>query len=729
MDLAPGTEPAAPAPPGDPDLLAEDGGAGRRPGPHVPGLDGIRAVAVLGVLAFHGGVSWAGGGLLGVDIFFVLSGFLITSLLVGEWASSGRVRFRRFYERRARRLLPALFLTMLLIAAYAHWFALPSTLSALRGDALSTLAYVANWRFVLTGQNYFIRFGPPSPLLHTWSLAVEEQFYLVWPALALFVLRRRGRRGLALVATLGIVLSASVTALLLHHGVSITRLYYGTDTRVQEVMAGALLAVAIPRIARRVGAAGHGAGGAGTGGPGAKDRGQVGGGTERGQSDHAGRVAGLGSPGRVISVLGTVGAITMLWALHAVSGERPFLYDGGFLLVAGATAAVILTVVVRPGARLSRALSLGALGYIGRISYGLYLYHYPMFLMIDGQHTGLTGSGLLAVRLAATGVAAVASYHLIEMPVRNRRALPGRHLVAALPVALAVVVTALVVTTVAPAPQVATRAPKRAGVFAVPASPPPGVPPGRQVRILLLGDSLAYTLGGGLGVQAGSWGATLVNQGVVGCDLDPGSIVNIQGSVTQAAQGCADWQKQWQEQIDRLDPDVVAVLLGRWEVSDRIIDGRWTRIGEPAWDDRYEGELGQAIRILSSRGAHVAVLTLPYITQTTEAPDGTPWDINQPRRTDQYNAVVRRTVARYSKVASVVDLNRLLDPHGTYAATIEGIPVRDDDDEHISLYGGMLLRPRILPQLVQFGLPHLRVRTGSGPTTDTTSTRPRRGPG
>jgi peptidoglycan/LPS O-acetylase OafA/YrhL len=706
MDLVPGAEPVTPAPPGDPDLLAEDGAPTRRSGPHVPGLDGIRAVAVLGVLAFHGGVSWAGGGLLGVDIFFVLSGFLITSLLVGEWSSSGKVRFLRFYERRARRLLPALFLTMLLVAAYAHWFALPSTLSTLRGDALATLAYVANWRFVLTGQNYFIRFGPPSPLLHTWSLAVEEQFYLVWPALALFVLRRRGRRGLAVVATLGIVLSAAVTTLLLHHGVSVTRLYYGTDTRVQEVMAGALLAVAIPRIAHRFRTAEVATEPGGE--PGAE----------------AGERSDPRSPGWMISVTGTVGAVALLWALHAVSGERPFLYNGGFLLVAAATTAVILLVVVRPRDWLSRALSFGVLGYTGRISYGLYLYHYPMFLMIDGQHTGLSGAGLLAVRLAATGAAAVVSYHLVEMPIRNRRALPGWHLVAAIPVALAVVITALFLTTVPPPPQVAPKAPKKVGVFAVPASLPTGVAPGHPVRILLLGDSLAYTLGGGLGVQTGAWGASLVNEGIVGCDLDPTSIVNIEGSITRAAQGCADWQKSWQQQIDQLDPDVVAVLLGRWEVSDRIVDGRWTRIGQPAWDDRYAGELGQAIRILSSRGAHVVVLTLPYITQTTEAPDGTPWDINQPRRTDQYNAVVRRTVARYSKVASVVDLNRLLDPRGTYTNTIDGVPVRDDDNEHISLYGGMLLRPKILPGLVQLGLPHLRARTATGPSATRTTVRP-----
>ena len=711
VDLVPGAEAVTPAPPQDPDLLAGTGPTARRSGPHVPGLDGIRAVAVLGVLAFHGGVTWVGGGLLGVDIFFVLSGFLITSLLMGEWSSSGTVRFRAFYERRARRLLPALFLTMLVVAAYAHWFALPSTLHALRGDALSTLGYVANWRFILTGQNYFVRFGPPSPLLHTWSLAVEEQFYLIWPALALFVLHRRGRRGLAVVAALGIVLSALVTALLFHHGVSVTRLYYGTDTRVQEVMVGALLAVTIPHIARgvRAGAAARDQvpSGPQSEGGGEGNRGTV---PDRGASRSR-----RGSPGWLVSALGVAGAAAILWALHAVSGERAFLYDGGFLLVAVATAAVILAVVVRPRAWLSRGLSLGALGYIGRISYGLYLYHYPMFLMIDGQHTGLSGAALLAVRLGATGAAAVASYHLIELPVRNRTALPGWSFVAAIPVALALVVTALVLTTVPPPPQAVPKTPKRAGVFAVPVAPPAGLASGHHVRILLLGDSLAYTLGNGLGVQAGSWGATLENQGILGCDLDPDSVVNIEGSVTQAAQGCANWQQTWQHQVDRLDPDVVAVLLGRWEVSDRIVGGRWTRIGEPAWDNRYAGELGQAIRILSSKGAHVVVFTLPYITQTTEAPDGAPWDINQPVRTNQYNALVRSTVARYRTVASVVDLNRMLDPGGAYRAEIDGVPVRDDDNEHISLYGGMLLRPQILPVLVQLGLSHQRTRAGPRP--------------
>jgi peptidoglycan/LPS O-acetylase OafA/YrhL len=644
--------------------------------PHVAGLDGIRAVAVIGVLGFHAGVPWFGGGLLGVDIFFVLSGYLITSLLVQEWSGSGTVAFLRFYERRARRLLPGLFLLMLLVAAYARWFAEPSTLSTLRGDAFSTLAYVANWRFIFSGQSYFVRYGPPSPLLHTWSLAVEEQFYVVWPALALFVLRHRGRRGLAAVASAGIVASAALTVVLFNHGVDISRLYYGTDTRIQEIMTGAVLAVAMPHIRRRV----------------ARARGD----------------GGLWSPGAAVALVGGVGAVALLWLLHTMSGQADFLYDGGFLAVATATAAVILVVVIRPRALVSRILAVGVLGYIGRISYGLYLYHFPLFLMIDNQRTGLSGPTLLAARLAATTAAAVVSYHLVEMPVRNRRALPGWHLVAAIPIGLAVVLVAVITATVAPAPAPAA-VPRRTGttgLFALPPAPPPGLSAGQRVKVLLLGDSMAETLGAGLSVQAGAWGAALDNQGTVGCDLDPDSTVNIEGSIGPAAPGCTGWQAKWRAEVDHLDPDVVAVELGRWEVSDRIVDGHWTQIGQPAWDHLYASELGTAIRILSSRGAHVVIFTLPYIQQTTEAPDGTPWDINQPIRTNEYNALVRAVVSRHPKVASVIDLNRLLDPSGSYTATLHGVDVRDDDQEHISVYGGMLLRPMILPALVRLGLPH-----------------------
>ena len=663
MERAPGGDQAVPT--------AEGTTEARRSGPHIAGLDGIRAVAVIGVLGFHAGVAGFAGGLLGVDIFFVLSGFLITTLLVAEWSKTGTVSFRRFYERRARRLLPGLFLLLLLVAVYAQWFAEPDTLSTLRGDALSTLAYVANWRFIFSGQSYFVHYGPPSPLLHTWSLAVEEQFYLVWPAAALFALRRRGRRGLAVLAATVMVLSAIVTACLYSAGVSTSRLYYGTDTRAQEVMVGALLAVAAPVIARRV-------------------------------------RARAGAPAWGVVVPGGLGALFLLWALHTVSGQGSFLYKGGFLLVAAATAAVILVVVVVPETPMARALSWGVLGYVGRISYGLYLYHYPLFLMIDGERSGLSGAGLLAARLGATFAVAVLSYHLVEMPIRQRRALRGWHLLAALPIGVVVVVTALVLSTIAPAS--APVRPTKAGLFAVTPTRPADLPGGQDVRVLLLGDSMALTLGMGLRTDAGRWGVSLDSQGKVGCDLDPSSVVNIEGSITQAAQGCVDWPKTWQELVDRSNPDVVAVELGRWEVSDRIIDGKWTQIGEPAWDRLYAAELAQAIRILSSRGAHVVIFTLPYIMQTTEAPNGEPWDINQPVRTNDYNALVRQVVARSGGRASVIDLNHLLDPAGTYTSYLDGVRVRNPDDEHVSQLGGMLLRPLILPSLVRLGLAHARAR-------------------
>jgi len=162
--------------------------------------------------------------------------------------------------------------------------------------------------------------------------------------------------------------------------------------------------------------------------------------------------------------------------------------------------------------------------------------------------------------------------------------------------------------------------------------------------------------------------------------------------------------------VDARDPDVVAIELGRWEVSDRIIDGTWSAIGEKAWDDLYAAELSRAITVLSSKGAHIALFTLPYILQTTDAPNGTPWDINQPVRTNDYNALIRRVAARFPKKVTVIDLNKMLDPHGVYTSYLDGVRVRNVDDEHLSPLGGELLRPEILPELVKLGLAHALAR-------------------
>ncbi len=631
-------------------------------------------------MLFHAGVQAVGGGLLGVDVFFVLSGYLVTSLLLGEHARTGTIRLRQFWARRARRLLPGLFVLLAGVCAYARWVGTGISPAVLRGDALSTLGYVANWHYITAGQNYFNRYAPPSPLLHTWSLAVEEQFYLVWPIVVLLVLRRFGRRGLGWTAGLLAAGSAAVCAALYLGGASVNRLYYGTDTRAQSIMVGAALALLVPM---------------------AKDAGWS------------------RQPSRLIGALGIAGAAGLAFCLHAVQGTGPFLYEGGFLLVGLSTAAVVAVTVVRPRDLLSRLLSWGPLRYTGRISYGLYLYHWPVFLLLTYPRTGLSHLPLLVVRFAVTFAVADLSYRFIETPIRTRQPLvlrwrssrrPSPALVglaaAGVPVVLVVALLAVTVTPSA-----------TASVSLPPSHQPPAAnhtstaaDAANPERAVLIGDSMALTLGKGLGVEAADWGISINNAASVGCDLDPETTVNVMGVVSKASQGCPEWQTSWARLVTQTDPDVVAVLLGRWESIDRLYDGHWTHVGEPDFDAHLQSELSQIISIASLHGARVAFLTLPYIAETTVQPNGSPWDMNLPSRTDAYNSVVRAAVAEHPGQASVIDLNKMLDPNGHYVSSIGGVRVRDTDDEHLSTLGGEWLRPFLLPQLVGLGSAHYESR-------------------
>jgi peptidoglycan/LPS O-acetylase OafA/YrhL len=229
--------------------MPKPAGGGQR---YVPGLDGLRAIAVLAVIAYHVGLAWAPGGLLGVGIFFTLSGYLITDLLLGQHASTGRVRLVDFWRRRARRLLPALFV---MLAVVAGWVALlqSSQLPALRGATAAAATYVSNWWLIAQHSSYFAQFGPPSPLGHLWSLAVEEQFYLLWPWLLVLGLRctrgrpERTRRYLLAAATLILAaLSVADMVALYHPGYDPTRVYDGTDTRAFALLIGAALAFVCP---------------------------------------------------------------------------------------------------------------------------------------------------------------------------------------------------------------------------------------------------------------------------------------------------------------------------------------------------------------------------------------------------------------------------------------------------------------------------------------------------
>ena len=356
---------------------------------YLPGLDGLRALAVFAVIAYHLQFGWAGGGLLGVGVFFTLSGYLITDLLLGQWCADGRLNLRDFWLRHARRLLPALFV---LLAVVTAWVTLVdrSALASLRGAVAAAAAYVSNWYFIAQHSSYFARFAPPGPLDHLWSLAVEEQFYLDWPWLLLLglcflrgrraneLLRARRMRWLV-VPTLALVVASTVAAFVLYHpGFDPTRVYEGTDTRACGLLLGAALAMIWPSR----------------------------------------RLRGTSLPGRLLlDIAGIAGLAVIALMVWRVGQYSPFIYRGGLGLLSVATAAVVAAVVY-PGSLLGLVLGWWPLRWLGVRSYGIYLWHYPVIVLTspaDSQED-LARAG---IQVAACVLLAALSWQFIEEPVRQ----------------------------------------------------------------------------------------------------------------------------------------------------------------------------------------------------------------------------------------------------------------------------------------------------------------------
>ncbi len=225
------------------------------------------------------------------------------------------------------------------------------------------------------------------------------------------------------------------------------------------------------------------------------------------------------------------------------------------------------------------------------------------------------------------------------------------------------------------------------------------------VRLLLLGDSISLTLGMGLSVDSQQdYGVVVTDEATVGCDLDPQLQVLISGAAGPATPGCNDWRGLWPFLIAGQRPQVVALGLGRWEIADHLLDGRWVHIGEPAWDGHVTADLESAITILHSFGAKVVLFTMPYVDPRSRQPGGQPWPENAPTRVRAYNALVRRVAASRPDVVSVLDLNHMLSPDGTYTSSVSGVDVRSTDGIHVSLGGGELLQRKILPAVDRIGM-------------------------
>jgi hypothetical protein len=236
----------------------------------------------------------------------------------------------------------------------------------------------------------------------------------------------------------------------------------------------------------------------------------------------------------------------------------------------------------------------------------------------------------------------------------------------------------------------------------------------RPVRLLLLGDSIAMTLGMGLSVNAQQqYGVEVTDDASVGCDLDPQLQVVTSGAAGPATPGCDNWQGLWPFVVAGQRPQVVALGLGRWEVTDHLLDGHWVHIGESAWDTHLTADLQSAITILHSFGAKVVLFTMPYVDPSNRQPDGQPWSENMPARVRAYNALVRQVAAGHRGVVSVLDLNHMLSPAGVYTASVSGVDVRASDGIHVSVGGGELLQRQILPAVARIGMEDGAAKAGT----------------
>ena len=646
----------------------------------LPALDGLRAVAVLLVLGFHFGVPGMTGGYFGVDVFYVLSGFLITGILVGERERSGRIRLGAFWLGRARRLLPALLVVVVAVVLMVRFAMPPGYFGDMRASALSTLFYVSNWWQIAASSNYFVATAPASPLTHTWSLAIEEQFYLVWPFVVLLALRLghgtiRGIRILLTISVVGAVASAVEMAALYRPVGSTTRIYFGTDTHAQSVLVGAALACVLLLVQRRRGATGMD--------PVATSR----------HWRAAATAAGVGGLAGIIAL--------SRW----VAGTSAFAYRGGFLIAGACAAALIAAVVAVPRSPLTRLLSIRPVVALGAISYGVYLWHYPVAVFVDASRTGLTGPALLMVRVAVTLAVATISWFALERPVLTGAA--WRRMRAAGPAATAFALTVAVVIAGIPSaaaaglPQGLQGTQMRAAEEqAVQVHSFAGA--GSRVRVLIVGDSVALTVAVGMAPYAASYGVDLGGRSHTGCGVALALPLNDHGVVGDPFPNCPMWPTWWSQDIAQLHPQVVGLVIGFWEVVDRWYQGRWQHLGDPAFDAYETSMLERAVHILGSGGAKVALFTAPYF-HTGEQPDGAPWPQDNPARVNRLNQIIRAVAARHPGTVAVVPLNRVLDPAGHFTWTIDGKVVRQGDGVHTTVAAGPILAKGILPELATLG--------------------------
>ena len=640
---------------------------------YIPQFDGVRAVAISAVVAYH--LGHLRGGWVGVDIFFVLSGYLITSLLLDEDRPPGNLA--GFWGRRARRLLPAVLVLLAALSLYAWAGGAGLVPAQLRAPALATLFYVANWQQIVAGHGYFARFLSVNPLQQTWSLAIEEQYYLVWPLLILAITavsrvrRGRSRRGVLLGGTLALGVASAVWMGVAAHWLGPDRAYLGTDTRAWEVLMGGAAAMVWPPVA--------------------------GNGSER---------HGWWSALTVLGVLGVVvGAAT-------AGGPPQWIWDGGLVAIAACATLVVVGAMRAPRGVAAVVLAFGPVRWVGLISYSLYLWHWPVIVLMTPATIGWSGGPLLAARLGSMVALSCASYYLVERPLR-RADWAAWHRRLHVPVvgfaAVGIVATAAVVLVGTVGPPEATTA--AVGRTAVPtASTGPPVRPdlsqpasGRPLRAWIFGDSVMVDSSPGIvaALQATGDVSVVINNAFPGWGLS-----TLTTWPTDVSQTLAQYRPQ--------------VSIGTWSWDDQVAQAH------PA---AYEAELKAFIAAQLAPPDGVALVVLVQFPQqgptdsiTDAAAREQAWR-TQTEETDAWDEAARQAAAAFPGRAVVLTTQQLFAPGGrflTWMRTPAGtwVRARKLDNTHMCPYGaaqfGALVASELTPIL---GLGPLRPGWEFGPWT------------
>ncbi|MGE7873877.1 acyltransferase family protein [Bacillus paramycoides] len=348
---------------------------------YMVGLDSLRGLAILGVILYHINFNWMPGGFLGVTVFFVLSGYLITDILAMEWKRNKRIDLKKFWLSRARRLLPGMIVMLVITLAWITIFH-SSLLEKMRGDSLAALFYVSNWWYIYHKLSYFDNFNQLSPLNHFWSLAVEEQFYVVWPfiiSLGFYYIKKQSR--MILLICLGAAASALAMAILYEPGADPSRIYYGTDTRAFSLLIGAALALLWPsnRLANKI----------------------------------------IPKARLILDVVGGTALIIILVMFWKTNQYDPFLYKGGMVLLSIATALLVAN-LAHPASRIAQFLRFKPLRWIGIRSYGIYLWHYPILTLTTPKVNAGDFSPIRAIlQFLLILMIAQISWKYIEKPIRQ----------------------------------------------------------------------------------------------------------------------------------------------------------------------------------------------------------------------------------------------------------------------------------------------------------------------